>query len=99
MDIYFEIKEIKERQDKMLSILNDLLHENSQARIYDVNELTERLKVSRRTVATWLQNEILPHTKVGAKIWVTEDQLKTFLAKFSNDSIKGKNSFLKGGRK
>jgi excisionase family DNA binding protein len=96
MDIYFELKEIKERQDKMLSILNDLLSENSQERIYDLHELGERFKVSKRTMATWIQQGILPHTKVGGKIWVTETQLKAFLEKYSNDPYMKKSQIQKG---
>jgi excisionase family DNA binding protein len=98
MDLYIEIGEIKREQEKILSLLNDLKSGNSKPSIYDLVDLQEILKVSKRTIASWLQQGILPHTKVGAKIWVTEDQLNSFLEQHS--SVITKITHLKkiGGR-
>ena len=83
MDLYFEIKEIKKGQEKILDQLNTLIAENSQPRIYTTEDIEKLLDSSKRTVATWLHKGLLPHTKVLGKIWVTEAQLKEFLEKFS----------------
>lgn len=84
--MYFEIKEIKQRQEAMLSKLDTLIDESFQERVYDVDELADLLKVSRRTIFTWKKQGILPHTQVGGKIWVTEEQLKLFLNEHSRQS-------------
>ena len=63
----------------MLSRLDALFDVSSQEKLYDVNDLAELLKVSRRTIFTWKKQGLLPHSQVGGKIWVTEKQLKTFL--------------------
>jgi len=79
MDLYYEIKEIKERQETMLSKIDTLLNGSSQEKLYDLADLTNLLKVSKRTVFTWLKQGTLPHSRVGGKIWITEEQLKLFL--------------------
>jgi excisionase family DNA binding protein len=93
MDIYFEIKEIKERQEKMLLKFDDLFKEHYKKRLYSLEELIEVLKVSRRTIFTWLKRGILPHSKVGGKIWVTEDHLKSFMETNSCNTIVRNKSF------
>lgn len=85
MDIYFEIKEIKERQERILAGLDALIQEKSLVRLYDLEDITRVLKVSRRTVFTWLKQGLLPHSKVGGKIWVSDEQLKLFLENHSNE--------------
>jgi excisionase family DNA binding protein len=90
-DLYKLLGDIKVEQEKITALLNDHLKNNSPERIYDLIDLQEILKVSKRTIATWLQQGILPHTKVGAKIWVAEEQLKEFLERFSHDSKDDKN--------
>lgn len=86
MAIEQQIEDIKQGQERMISLLNDLTSANSNKKIYDLVDIQNILQVSKRTIATWLQRGILPHTKVGAKIWVTEQQLNSFLDKNSNDS-------------
>ena len=79
MDLYFEIKEIKERQERMLSKLDALIKGSSHEKLYDLADLIDLLKVSKRTVFTWLKQGILPHSRVGGKIWISDEQLKLFL--------------------
>lgn len=55
--------------------------EHSNIVMYDIVDLQRILKVSKRTIATWKSTGKLPFTQVGAKTWVTEDQLKAFLNK------------------
>ncbi len=91
MDIYFELKEIKERQEDMLSKLNTLINGSSQERFYDVVALTELLKVSKRTIFSWKKQGLLPHSQIGGKIWITEKQLKLFLEQnASNPEVNNK---------
>jgi excisionase family DNA binding protein len=97
-DLYKLLGDIKAEQEKTTSLLNDYLKGIAQERIYDLVDLKEVLKVSKRTIATWLQQGILPHTKVGAKIWVTEQQFKEFMVRFSNDSMDDK-SLIKRSRR
>jgi excisionase family DNA binding protein len=80
------LSDIKADQEKIFSLLYDHLKGSSQQRIFSLSELTGILKVSKRTIATWLQQGILPHSKVGAKIWVTEEHLNSFLEQNSADS-------------
>jgi len=83
MSLEQQIEDIKQGQEKMMSILNDLTSGRSNSKIYDLVDLQEILRVSKRTVATWLQRGILPHTKVGAKIWVTKEQLDSFMDRYA----------------
>jgi len=59
-------------------------------------ELGVILHISKRTIAGYLAEGILPHSRVGAKIWVTEAQLQQFLEAHSNTIIRGRE--LKGQR-
>jgi hypothetical protein len=96
-DIYKIFSEIKAGQDRTNNLITESLKSNSKLKIYDLVELKTMFKVSTRTMATWLQKGIISHTKVGAKIWVTELQLQEFLEKYSNDHIL-KNSVKIGRR-
>lgn len=93
MDLNFEITDIKQGQQKMLTLLNGLVEGNSQPKIYDLVDLTKILHVSKRTILTWKQNGILPHSQVGGKIWITEAQLSEFLAKHSSNQLGSKKLF------
>lgn len=88
MDLDFEIKGIKERQAQMMSMIESLINESSQKKLYDVNDLADMLKVSRRTIFTWKMQGTLPCTQVGGKIWVSDAQLNEFLESNSNASFK-----------
>lgn len=70
----------------MLSRLDALVEEKSQVKVYDLVDITKILKISKRTVFTWLKQGILPHSKVAGKIWISEEQLRLFLQKHSNES-------------
>jgi hypothetical protein len=84
-DLYKLLDDIKQEQVKMLTLLTNHVKGPSQERIYVIEDLIIYLKTSKRTIATWLQQGILDHSKVGGKIWVTEKQLNSFLEKYSND--------------
>lgn len=78
-DLGFLLGEIKAGQEKIMNLLNDQTQSKSGPTIYDLVQLQEILHVSKRTVATWLKEGILPHSRVGGKIWVSDEQLKLFL--------------------
>lgn len=85
MDIYKEIGDIKQGQERILSVLSDLIDGKSREKIYDAVDLMEVLKISRRTLATYKEKGILTYAQVNGKMWVTEAQLRSFLDKYSND--------------
>lgn len=91
-DYHVLLAEIKADQAKILAQLNDLFKDQSQPKIYDLVQLQQILHVSKRTIATWLKQGILPHSRVGGKIWVTEDQLTEFLQNNSNAPFKFRES-------
>lgn len=79
MDIYETLEELTRGQKEILKILFSLNEERNLKEIYDLTELGQLLGVSRRTISTWTKEGILPCTKVNNKIWVTNEQLKSFL--------------------
>ena len=87
-DLGFLLGEIKAGQEKIMNLLNDQTQSKSGPTIYDLVQLQEILHVSKRTVATWLKEGILPHSRVGGKIWISETQLNKFLESNSNASNK-----------
>lgn len=81
MDLYDEISEIKRKQDKTLALLEDLRNGvvNNKDRLYDLTDLEQLLKTSRRTLFKHLSSGVLEHSKVGKKIFISEEQLRKFL--------------------
>lgn len=79
MDIYKTLADIKEGQEKVQVLLNDLIRGKSQKKIYDIVDLTQLLHVSRRKVFDWIKEGILPHSKVGGKVFITDEDLELFL--------------------
>jgi excisionase family DNA binding protein len=85
LDVYKLFGDLNAKQERILALLNDLFHVHAQPKIYDLIELQEILHVSKRTVASWLKQGSLPHSRLGGKIWVTESQLQAFLDQNSNE--------------
>ena len=85
INIYDGLSDLKKGQLKILELLSEMKEGSSQENIYDLADLQIVLKVSRRTIATWTKEGVLPHTKIGNKIWVTEEQLNLFLKNHSNN--------------
>jgi excisionase family DNA binding protein len=81
MDLYREIENVKLELVKITELLKSQKATSEKLKMYDIADLIQILNVSRRTIATYTKNGTLPHTKVGNKIWVTEDQLNLFLDK------------------
>ena len=71
--------EMKERLDKVLSIVQNLGQINNNCNIYDMNDLQNLLHVSKRTLATWRSERCLKYSKIGKKCYVTQEQLNEFL--------------------
>jgi excisionase family DNA binding protein len=80
------LADLYKRQEEIVELLNEIKNSSDKENIYSLNDIEDILKVSRRTIATWTKNGILPHTKVGNKIWVTEEQLNQFLDEHSNNA-------------
>lgn len=83
-DLGAHFRELKAGQEAILKLLNDLSQKNSMPKIYDLVQLQEILHVSKRTIASWLKQGILPHARVGGKIWITDEQSKSFLQNNEN---------------
>lgn len=86
MDLSFEFKQVKSELEKIITLLESQKNNKNVKKMYDLADLQEVFKVSRRTLSTWTKEGILPHSKVGNKIWVSEEQLNSFLEKYSNNS-------------
>jgi excisionase family DNA binding protein len=83
MDIYKSITELKEGQERILNLLQNLSSSNNSNRIYDLVDLQNILHVSRRTIATWKSQGLLPYSQVGNKIFITQSDLDEFLKKYN----------------
>lgn len=72
---------IVKNQDKTLALLDELRNRavNSD-KLYDLTDLVDLLKMSRRTLAKHLSSGVLEHSKIGKKIYVNEEQLQKFLS-------------------
>jgi excisionase family DNA binding protein len=86
MDLSYEFTQIKAGIEEILELLNKKA-QTPDIQMYDLAELQEILKVSRRTISSWTKQGILPHSKIGNKIWVSDEQLREFLKNSSN--VKG----------
>ena len=84
MDLSFEFKQVRSELAKITELLQSQKANSGTMKMYDLADLQNVLNVSRRTIATWTKEGTLPHTKVGNKIWVTEEQLSAFLEQHSN---------------
>ena len=84
MDLYVQLKEIDKKQEAILSLLTELHGSgavNNKEKVYDLTDLEQLLKISRRTLFKHLSSGILEHTKIGKKIYIREEQLQKFLSK------------------
>lgn len=84
-NIYDGLSDLKKGQDRIMELLDAMKNESNQRIIYDLVDLRDKLNVSRRLLATWTKEGILPHSKVGNKIFVTDEQLQTFLDQHSKN--------------
>lgn len=81
MNLEDEFDLIKKKQDQMLALLSELHNGavNKGDRLYDLTDLVDLLKMSRRTLAKHLSSGILEHSKIGKKIYINKEQLQKFL--------------------
>lgn len=85
-NIYESLRDLRKGQKIIMELLGKMEEGTCSEKIYDLADLIQLLNVSRRTIATWTKNGTLPHTKYGNKIWVTEEQLRSFLELHSNNT-------------
>jgi excisionase family DNA binding protein len=83
MDIYKSIADLIEGQEKILNLLQNLSNNSTSTKIYDLVDLQNILHVSRRTIATWKSQGLLPYSQVGNKIFITQSDLDEFLKKYN----------------
>lgn len=79
MDLSYEFSEVRKELTEIRELLKSSEACSKNLKTYDLADLVQVLKVSRRTISTWIKEGILPCSKVGNKIWVSGDQLNTFL--------------------
>ena len=97
MNLAYEFKQLRSELTMIVELLQSRDANSGTMKMYDVVDLQDLLKVSRRTIATWTKEEMLPHTKIGNKIWVSEEQLKAFLEQNSKN-MNTDLRFRKGGK-
>jgi excisionase family DNA binding protein len=95
--IYESLGDLFRKQEEIVDLLNEIKNHSDQEKIYSLDDLVRKLDVSRRTISTWTKEGTLPHTKVGNKIWVTEEQFNAFLEQHSNQT--GSELKIKKGRR
>lgn len=78
MDIEIEFSKIKSDLNKILLLLEQKQNER-ETKMYDLADLQKILHVSRRTLFNYKERGILPCTRIGSKLWVSEKQLEKFL--------------------
>jgi hypothetical protein len=86
-DVYALFGDVKESQAKILAMLQEHVNKSSKPTVYNLVQIQDILHVSKRTVASWLKSGVLPHSRLAGKIWVTENQLHSFLDKHANQSL------------
>lgn len=82
MDIYVQLQKIEEKQNKVLSLLENLSNNNvaKQNKVYDLTDLENILHTSRRTILKWKSEGKLAFSQIGKKLYITDDELSKFLA-------------------
>lgn len=86
MGIEEVLSHIVKKQDKTLALLEELRNGavDNKDRLYDLTDLEDLLKISRRTLFKHLSSGLLEHSKIGKKIYISNEQLQKFL-KSNND--------------
>lgn len=97
MDLNFEIQKLRADMSKVIELLQEKQAAQSEIKMYDLVDLQRILHVSKRTIATWKQQGKLSYSQVGSKTWVSEEQLKKFLAKYDSELPKNKQTQKIGG--
>jgi excisionase family DNA binding protein len=78
MNLDIEFSQIKSDLNKILRLLEQK-HPEGEIKMYDLADLQKILQVSRRTIFNWKEQGKLPCTRIGSKLWVSENQLEKFL--------------------
>lgn len=97
MDLNYEIQKLRADMSKVLELLQEKQSAQSEIKMYDLVDLQRILHVSKRTIATWKQQGKLCYSQVGSKTWVSEEQLKMFLAKYDSELPKNRQTKKVGG--
>jgi hypothetical protein len=70
-------------ENKLEQLLNLILAGNGDHKIYNTQELAEKLKVSTKTIQNWRQQRLIEFSRVGSLIFYTSKSVEEFLAKHS----------------
>lgn len=55
------------------------MREIQGVKLYDMNEVAEMLNISKRTITTMMQKGQLLNTRIGRKIFISEESIKDYL--------------------
>ena len=64
----------------------------SQPQVYDSKSLAAKLRISTRTLQNWRDNYLIEFSKVGSKIFYTEEQVQRFFKHNSFSDFKVTNA-------
>jgi excisionase family DNA binding protein len=78
-----EFQVIGDRLTEIIDRLNDLEFETKSKSIYSNEELAIKLEVSKKTLKKWRDEGKIAFTKIGRKIFYTQDELSDFLKSFN----------------
>ncbi len=84
LDLFLDEKfqALSKKIDEVISKLNNE-ESKSTSQIYDSKTLASMLGISRRTLQNWRDKQLIEFSKVGSKIFYTEEQVQKFIKKFS----------------
>jgi len=76
------LERLEKRQEETLLLLKDCREKSTdnKDKLYDLTDLENILKVSRRTLFKWKNEGLLNFSQIGKKLYITDEKLKRFLA-------------------
>ena len=75
------LERLEKRQEETLLLLKDCREKgpDNKDKLYDLTDLENVLKVSRRTLFKWKSEGKLHFSQIGKKLYITDEELKRFL--------------------
>lgn len=79
---------IAKQQEETLLLLKDCRDKkaDNKNKLYDLTDLENVLKVSRRTLFKWKSEGKMHFSQIGKKLYITDEELKRFLVDNNLDS-------------
>ena len=74
-----EFQQLDKKVDKLLSWLSELHHYRDESKVYDNKELSNKLKISSKTLQNYRDRGLIEFSQVGRKITYTEESVRQFM--------------------